>query len=79
METKEFECIFPDLSMVCSVDSLSSNTVAVERISCRTFVKVPAVVTCEGRNYTVTTIKEKAFSHSRVKEVILPNTVTKTG
>lgn len=77
METKEFECNFPDLSMVCSVDSLSSNTVAVERISCRTFVEVPAVVTCEGRNYTVTTIKEKAFSHSRVKEVILPNTVTR--
>ena len=38
---------------------------------------IPSVVNFEGENYTVTAIAEGAFAHSKVTEVVIPNTVTR--
>ncbi|MBR5639123.1 MAG: leucine-rich repeat domain-containing protein [Muribaculaceae bacterium] len=38
---------------------------------------IPSVVNYEGENYLVTAITESAFAHSKVTEVVIPNSVTR--
>lgn len=39
-------------------------------------IEIPATVTYEGKEYTVTTIGYKAFRQTKITEVIMPNTIT---
>ncbi len=38
---------------------------------------IPSTVSYEGENYRVTTVAEHAFAHSKVTEVVIPNSVTR--
>lgn len=40
---------------------------------------IPRVVNYEGENYPVTAIADGAFAHSKVTEVVIPNSVTRIG
>lgn len=40
---------------------------------------IPEIVNFEGENYTVTAIAEGAFAHSKITEVLIPNSITQIG
>ena len=39
-------------------------------------IEIPATVTYQGKEYTVTTIGYQAFQQTKISEVIMPNTIT---
>lgn len=41
-----------------------------------TLIEIPATVTYQGKEYTVTTIGYQAFQQTKISEVIMPNTIT---